>query len=98
MQILLATCGDAHMPQIARALQDRGSLAGLWMTAKNRTGIASEKFRRAWIFHLAMKPFYHLTSAGIIEKLSHKFFPLWQFWIRRQKPPVFDVAYAMTGF
>ncbi len=98
MRVLLGTCGDAHMLQIARALQDRDALAGLWVTAKNRTGIDPQKFRRAWIYHLAMKPFYHLTPAGFVEKAGHAFFPLWRFWIRHQKPPVFDIAYGMTGW
>src|SRR5258708_4685689 len=94
----MATCGMAHMPQIARALQDRNSLAGLWISAKNRTGIQRDKFRRAWIFHLAMKPFYHLAAAGTSEQISHLLFPIWRFWIQRQRPPPFDVAYAMPGF
>jgi glycosyltransferase involved in cell wall biosynthesis len=98
MQILMATCGAAHMRQIARALQDRDALAGLWLTGKNDAGIAPARFRRAWLFHLAMKPFYQFASAAVIEKVHHKMFPLWRFWIRRQKPPAFDVAYGMSGY
>src|SRR2546426_799088 len=97
MQFLLATYGVAHLPQIAAGLQQHNALAGLWMSAKNRNGIAPQKFRRAWIYHLALKPFYHLTSAGTVEKAGQIFFPLWQLWIRRQKPPPFDVAYGITG-
>jgi glycosyltransferase involved in cell wall biosynthesis len=98
MQFLMATCGSGHMLQIGRALQDHHALAGLWLTAKNRTGIEADKFRRAWIFHLSMKPFYHLTSAGTVEKIHHALFPLWRFWMRRQQPPPFDVAYGMSGY
>jgi glycosyltransferase involved in cell wall biosynthesis len=97
MQLLLATSGVAHMPQIGRALQDRGGLAALWMSAKNRTGIAPERYRRAWIYHLALKPFYQLCSPATIENATYRLFPLWQFWIRRQSPPRFDVAYGMPG-
>src|SRR5260370_38134337 len=98
MQFLLAVCGSAHMGPIARALQDRNALAGLWMSHKNRTGITRDRFRRAWIYHLAMKPFYHLASAGTAEKMCHLLFPLWRFWFRRQKAPPFDVAYAIPGY
>jgi glycosyltransferase involved in cell wall biosynthesis len=86
------------MRHIARALQDRDALAGLWITAKNNSGIAADKFRRAWIFHLAMKPFYHLASPGTAERIHHKLFPVWRYWIHRQQPPAFDVAYGMSGY
>ena len=98
MQILLVTCGAAHLPHVARALQARDALAGLWITDKNRVGIAPDKYRRAWIFHLAMKPFYHLTSLGFREKMIHVLLPLWKFWVRRQKPGPCDAIYAQMGY
>ncbi|MST93996.1 MAG: glycosyltransferase family 1 protein [Pedosphaera sp.] len=98
MQVLVVTCGAAHLPQIARALQKRDTLAGLWISYKNRVGIAPEKFRRAWIFHLAVKPFYHLTSPANREKAHHFFFPLWRFWLHRQQPPPFDAVHALLGY
>src|SRR6516164_9297902 len=98
MQFLLAVCGSAHMPQIARALQNRNALAGLWMSHKNSTGIHKDKFRRAWLFHLAVKPFYHLGSTGTAEQMNHIMFPLWRMWLTRQKPPRFDAAYAIPGY
>ena len=48
-------------------------------------------------FHLAMKPFYQVGSAGIIEAFSHRLHPLWESWMRRQKPPAFEVAYGIPG-
>jgi glycosyltransferase involved in cell wall biosynthesis len=98
MQVLLAACGAAHLPNIACALQPRNALAGLWVTVKNRYGIAPDKYRRAWIFHLAMKPFYYLPSAGTVERIHHALFPIWRAWFRRQKPPPFDVAHAILGY
>ena len=98
MQVLLAACGAAHLPNIARALQSRNALAGLWVTVKNRYGIAPDKYRRAWIFHLAMRPFYPLVSAGTSERIHHAFFPLWRFWFRRQESPPFDVVHAILGY
>ena len=98
MQFLLAACGSAHLRPIARALQNHNALAGLWITDKNTTGILLEKYRRCWPYHLVMKPFYHLASLGITEKMAFISFPAWQFWFRNQKPPSFDVAYSPMGF
>jgi glycosyltransferase involved in cell wall biosynthesis len=97
MQIVLAACGSAHLRPIARALQDRGALAGLWIADKSTTGIRPELYRRCWLYHLAMKPFYHLGPVGLREKMAMALFPLWGRWIRRQVPPAFDVAYAIMG-
>jgi glycosyltransferase involved in cell wall biosynthesis len=97
MKILLTALGSMHTRQIARPLQDRDALAGLWITDKNSTGIAPDKYRRCWPYHLAMKPFYHLASLGFRERMTVRFLPIWAAWVKRQKPPVFDVAYACMG-
>jgi glycosyltransferase involved in cell wall biosynthesis len=97
MQVILGACGSAHLRPIARALQDRGALAGLWICDKNDSGISPEKYRRCWPYHLMMKPFYHLTSVGPREKMALGLFPVWGSWIRRQKPPPFDAVYAILG-
>jgi glycosyltransferase involved in cell wall biosynthesis len=97
MHIILGSCGAGHMRPIARALQDRGALAGLWICDKNDSGILPENFRRCWPYHLLMKPFYHLASAGPREKMALAMYPIWGNWIRRQKAPPFDVMYAMLG-
>jgi glycosyltransferase involved in cell wall biosynthesis len=97
MQIVLTACGSAHLRAIARALEDQQALAGLWICDTNTTRIAPQHYRRCWPYHLAMKPFYHLAPVGLREKMALRFFPLWSAWVRRQKPPAFDVAYAMMG-
>jgi glycosyltransferase involved in cell wall biosynthesis len=97
MRIVLAACGAAHLRAISRALQDRGALAGLWISDKNTTGIDADKYRRCWTYHLAMKPFYHLTPTGLREKAAMALLPIWGSWIRRQKTEPFDVAYAIMG-
>jgi glycosyltransferase involved in cell wall biosynthesis len=97
MRILTGAGGAAHLRPIARALQDRDALAGLWICDKNTTGISPDKYRRCWPYHLLMKPFYHLTSIGPREKMSMILFPIWAAWIRRQNPPAFEVAYAIMG-
>jgi len=98
MQILTGTCGAAHLRPIARALQDRDALAGLWICDKNTTKISPDKFRRCWPYHLLMKPFYHLVPLGIIEKMAFVFLPVWKTWFLNQTPPPFDVAYSHMGF
>ncbi len=86
-----------HARQIARPLQDRDALAGLWISDKNSTGIAPDKYRRCWPYHLAMKPFYHLASLGLREQMALRLVPLWAAWVKRQKPPIFNVAYGCGG-
>lgn len=97
MKILLTALGAMHTRQIARPLQDRDALAGLWITDKNSTGVAPDKYRRCWPYHLAMKPFYHLASLGFREQMAVRFLPIWAAWVKCQKPPPFDVAYACMG-
>lgn len=96
MRIVLAACGSAHLRAISRALQDRDALAGLWITDKNTTGISPDKYRRCWLYHLAMKPFYHLAPIGLTERMAMALLPVWGSWIRRQQAS-FDVAYSIMG-
>jgi starch synthase len=98
MQVLLVNCAGGRIAQLGRALEARNSLAELWTSEKNRTGISPEKFRRAWAFHVAMKPFYHLTPAGFRERIYHALFPLWRSWVNGQAPNNFDVAHGMMGY
>lgn len=98
MQVLLVACGAAHLPHIARALQARGALAALCVSSGNSTGISEDRFRRAWPFHLAAKPFYILKGRGYPERIYHALFPLWWLWLRRQRPPPFDVVHAIMGY
>jgi glycosyltransferase involved in cell wall biosynthesis len=99
MQVLLTTCGSWHLRQTARAFQERGALAGLWISDKNSTGLPSDKYHRCWPFHLAMKPFYRLTPDSMwVEKPFHALFPLWRWWLKRQAWPRCDVVQAVMGF
>ena len=86
-----------HLRPVARALQEREALAGLWISDKNTTGIAPDKYRRCWPYHLAMKPFYHLATVGFREQMALRCLPVWAAWIKRQQPPTFEVAYACMG-
>ena len=58
-QVLLATAGAWYLRHTAKAFETRGALAGLWVSDKNNTGVAPEKYRRCWPLHLALKPFFH---------------------------------------
>ena len=93
----MTAIGAMHTRQIALPLQDRGVLAGLWISDKNSTGISPDLYRRCWPYHLAMKPFYHGASLGFREQMALRLMPLWSAWIRRQIPPPFDVAYGCGG-
>lgn len=99
MQVLLTTCGSWHLRQTARAFQERGALAGLWISEKNSTGLPNNKYHRCWPFQLAMKPFYHLTPESCwMEKAFYALFPFWRSWLKRQTWPRCDVVQAIMGF
>jgi glycosyltransferase involved in cell wall biosynthesis len=97
LKFLLTALGSMHTQPVARALQDRDALAGLWISGKNHAGIAPDKYRRCWPYHLAMKFFYHQPSQRLREWMTHQLLPIWAAWVRRQKPPPFDVAYGCGG-
>ncbi len=95
---LLLAAGGWYLPETARAFEDRKALAGLWMSGKNRSGVAAERFRRCWPFHLAMKPFYHFTSDRWSEPAFYFFFPIWKAWLLRQKWPAHNVVHGIVGY
>lgn len=97
MKILLGTCGGWHMPKTALALAKRSHLAGLWMTDKN-PGLPASLFSRCWLFHLVMKPFYHLAPQIVREKVFYAFSPFWRYWVRSQNLPPCDVVQGLMGF
>jgi glycosyltransferase involved in cell wall biosynthesis len=97
MQVVLATPGAWHLPNTAKAFFERDALAGLWISHRNSTGIAAEKFRRCWPFHLAMKPFYH-CAPDWMERAFYVFFPIWRAWLNGQPWPECNVVQAIMGF
>jgi glycosyltransferase involved in cell wall biosynthesis len=98
IQVLLAACGGWWLPHPAKAFETRGALAGLWISGKNQTALANEKFRRCWPFHLAMKPFYHLTPQIWSERAFYAFFPIWNAWLKRQPLPPHNVVQTIVGY
>jgi glycosyltransferase involved in cell wall biosynthesis len=101
MQVLLGTCGSWYLRQTAKAFSQRNALAGLWISDKNSTGIPSEKYRRCWPYHLAMKPFYHCTPQIWNEKAFYALSRIWTRWVRSQlakQDLKFDVVHAIMGY
>lgn len=96
--VLLATCGSWYLRNTAKAFEARGSLAGFWISDANRSGISRPKYRRAWPFHAAMKPFYYLASQIVIEKAFYAMFPFWREWIIRQTLPNCEVVQGIMGY
>src|SRR5438128_907666 len=92
---LLLTCGAWYLPNTARALAARNSLAALWITDKNRMGLPGSKYRRCWPFHLAMMPFYLYTPQLWIERAFYALFPIWRAWLKVQKWPRCRVVHAI---
>ena len=98
MQVLLTTCGGWHLANTAKAFETRGALGELWITDKNITGVAADKYRRCWPFHLAMKPFYHCTPQIWREHAFYAFFPIWRAWLKCQTWPAADAVQAIMGY
>src|ERR1051325_7308356 len=102
MQVRLPTTRAWPLGQPAGGLPERGALAGLWLGAKNRTGLPPSGYRRCWLYHLAMKPFYHCTPQIWDERATYWLSGLWRLWLRAnlRSPhcPKFDVAQAIMGF
>lgn len=98
MRVLLATCGSWYLPRAAKAFENRDSLAGLWISDKNSTGVSPEKYHRCWPFHLAMKPFYHLAPQIVAERMFYRFFGLWRRWIESRRLPEIDVVHVIAGY
>lgn len=97
-KVLLATCGGWYLPHPAKAFENRGALAGLWISDKNRTSVSAGLFRRCWPFHLAMKPFYRFAPQVLTEKLFYAFFPIWRGWVKSQSIPPCNVVQAIIGY
>jgi glycosyltransferase involved in cell wall biosynthesis len=102
MQVILTTTRNWHLDRTAKAFSQRGALAGLWMADKSATGLPSAQYRRCWPYHLAMKPFYHLTPQIWNERATYWLVPLYERWLRRRLRtplcPKFDVAQGLMGF
>jgi glycosyltransferase involved in cell wall biosynthesis len=96
--VLLATCGGWWLPHPAKAFENRGALAGLWISDKNMTSVSAKLFRRCWPFHLAMKPFYHFAPQVLTEKMFYAFFPLWRAWVKSQSIPPCNVVQTIIGY
>lgn len=97
-KVLLATCGGWWLPHPAKAFENRGALAGLWISDKNRTSVSADLFRRCWPFHLAMKPFYHFAPQILTEKMFYAFFPVWRAWVKSQSMPPCNVVQTIIGY
>ncbi len=98
LSVLLATPGAWYLGNTAKAFEQRDALAGLWISDKNASAVAPEKYFRAWPYHLAMKPFYQFASQIWIERALYLNFPIWKAWLSRQEWPAANVVQATMGF
>jgi glycosyltransferase involved in cell wall biosynthesis len=97
-QVLLVSTGTWHMDKTAKAFAARDALAGLWMANRNSSGVPTDKYRRCWPFHVAVKPFYELMPKHYWEHAFYAFVPIWSRWIRSQPLPPCNVVQAIMGF
>jgi len=97
-KVLLAASGSWWLQHPARAFEQRGALAGLWISNRNSTQVTAEHYRRCWPFHLAIKPFYHLGPQIWTEQVFYKLFPVWKSWLLAQPWPEANVVQAILGY
>jgi glycosyltransferase involved in cell wall biosynthesis len=96
-KVLLFSCGGWWLPHVAKAFEARDALAGLWISNKNSTQLARDKYNRCWPFHLVMKPFFHFPQIWE-ERAFYAFFPIWKAWLKTQRWPEVNVVQAITGY
>jgi glycosyltransferase involved in cell wall biosynthesis len=101
MQVLLTTTRSWHLPHTAKALSQRGALAGLWMADSNSSGLPPSQYVRCWPYHLVMKPFYHCASQIWSERATYFFQRIYERWLqaRLESPncPKYQVVQGITG-
>jgi len=102
MRVLVTTTRSWHLERTALAFSAREALAGFWMADRERLGIPGALYRRCWPYHLAMKPFYHLTPQIWQEYATYWLIGFWRAWLRARlrsaRCPQFQVAQAIVGF
>jgi glycosyltransferase involved in cell wall biosynthesis len=102
MRVLVTTTRSWHLERTALAFSARQALAGFWMADRNRAGIPGALYRRCWPYHLAMKPFYHLTPQIWQEYATYWLIGFWRAWLRARlrsaRCPEFQAAQAIVGF
>ena len=97
IQVLVLTPGSWWLRHTGKAFENRAALAALWISDKNNTNLAVEKFQRCWPYHLAMKPFYQFAPQIWIEHAHYFNFPFWRAWFNRQPWPAANVVQAIIG-
>jgi hypothetical protein len=65
IKALFATGGAWRHPRLAKAFENRRALAGLWISDQNSTSVSPGCYRRAWPFHLLLKPFLHSKNFAL---------------------------------
>ena len=86
-RILFSGMSSWYISHTARECDKLKCLSGYWMGNKRPDGIPSEKYKRIWPYHLAMKAFYHLPFTKLEERMRWINFPFYDAWISRQKLP-----------
>ena len=100
-KVLIGSPRAWHLPHTALGLHRCDSLSSLWMADKNSTGIPSQRYQRCWPYHLAMKPFYHLSPQIWNERATYMMIDFWKNWVRGRmasSSPEHNIVHAIMGF
>jgi glycosyltransferase involved in cell wall biosynthesis len=96
VKVLLASFNSWHMDHSAKAYEQCGALAGLYIANKNARGVSSDLYHRCWPFHLCMKPLYHTVPPLEWQQVQYRcFMGVFNHWFKKQTLPEFNVVQAI---
>jgi glycosyltransferase involved in cell wall biosynthesis len=99
VKTLFVTAGSWHLPQTAMAFEQRGALAGLWMSDRNKGRVPADKFNWCWPMFALTKPLWFTPlPAYWAERLFWDSLPVWKVWLKLQRLPECNVIHARAGY
>ena len=99
VKALFITAGSWTLPEAARAFEQQGALAGLWMSDRNKGRVPKNKFNWCWPVFTLTKPLWFTPLPGYwAERMFWNSLPVWQAWLGCQRFPECNVIHARLGY
>lgn len=99
IKTLFVTAGSWHLPHTAKAFEQRGALAGLWMSDRNKGWVPEDRFKWCWPVFVLTKPLWFTPLPPFwAERLFWDSLPVWKAWLKCQRLPECNVIHARMGY
>lgn len=96
-KIIVSSFNCWYMDNAAKSYEKNKKLVGLYNSTINNKNIDKNLFHRAWLFHLAMKPFYFLLSPVKWQQVQYKYLlTIFDLWFKTRKLNEFNVMQAIA--